>query len=41
MAIAIAGAPAGVLVFGEEKVVYWREAACGHNRLGIYLFIYL
>jgi hypothetical protein len=25
----LAGAPAGVKVFGEEKTVYWREAAAG------------
>jgi len=37
MAVAIAGAPAGVLTFGEEKSIYWREAASGHNKLAYYL----
>jgi len=32
----IASAP-GVKVFGEEKLVYWREAAAGHNRFAYYL----
>ncbi|KAJ3177496.1 hypothetical protein HDU85_005863 [Gaertneriomyces sp. JEL0708] len=30
--VALAGAPAAVKIFGEEKPVYWREAASGHNR---------
>jgi hypothetical protein len=33
----LAASPAGVKVFGEEKPVYWREAAAGHNRLAYYL----
>ncbi|KAJ3109992.1 hypothetical protein HDU96_006992 [Phlyctochytrium bullatum] len=33
----LAGAPAGVKVFGEEKSVFWREAAAGHNRLAYFL----
>ncbi|KAJ3109532.1 hypothetical protein HDU97_005189 [Phlyctochytrium planicorne] len=33
----LAGAPAGVKVFGEEKSVYWREAAAGHNKLSYFL----
>jgi len=37
MAIGLAAASAGVKVFGEEQIVYWREAACGHNRLAYYL----
>jgi len=37
MAIGVAGSPAGVLTFGEEKVVYWREAACGHGKLAYYI----
>ncbi|KAJ3127909.1 hypothetical protein HK098_005550 [Nowakowskiella sp. JEL0407] len=34
---ALASAPAGVKVFGEEKVVYWREAAAGHSRIAYYI----
>ncbi|TPX35033.1 hypothetical protein SmJEL517_g02426 [Synchytrium microbalum] len=37
IAITIAGAPAGVRVFGEEKSVYWREAAAGHSRSAYYV----
>ncbi|KAJ3413478.1 hypothetical protein HDV05_007923 [Chytridiales sp. JEL 0842] len=37
IAIALAGAPAGVKVFGEEKTVYWREAGAGHNKLAYYV----
>ncbi|KAI8853994.1 hypothetical protein BC829DRAFT_381042 [Chytridium lagenaria] len=33
----LAGAPAGVKVFGEEKPVYWREAAAGHNKLAYFV----
>ncbi|KAI8816706.1 uncharacterized protein EV422DRAFT_275965 [Fimicolochytrium jonesii] len=29
--VSLAGAPAGVKVFAEERPVYWREAASGHN----------
>jgi hypothetical protein len=36
-AIALAAAPAGVKIYGEEKVVFWREASSGHNRLAYYL----
>ncbi|KAL8934548.1 MAG: hypothetical protein Q9211_005166, partial [Gyalolechia sp. 1 TL-2023] len=32
----IASAP-GVRIFGEEKLVYWREASSGHSRLAYYL----
>ncbi|KAL7748707.1 hypothetical protein RI367_005860 [Sorochytrium milnesiophthora] len=35
--IALAGAPAGVKVFSEEKAVYWREAASGHNVFSYYM----
>jgi hypothetical protein len=31
------GAPAAVKIFSEEKPVYWREAASGHNRLAYFL----
>ncbi|KAI8622739.1 hypothetical protein BC830DRAFT_1159973 [Chytriomyces sp. MP71] len=37
LAIALASAPSGVKVFGEEKHVYWREAASGHSRLAYFL----
>lgn len=33
---AIAASPAGIKVFGEEKTVYWREAASGHSKLAYY-----
>ncbi|KAF1992167.1 ABC transporter-like protein [Aulographum hederae CBS 113979] len=32
----IASSPS-VKMFGEEKLIYWREAASGHNRLAYYL----
>jgi hypothetical protein len=37
LAVGIAGAPAGVLAFGEEKAVFFREAAAGHSRLAYYI----
>jgi hypothetical protein len=37
LAIGLAGSPAGVLTFGEEKLVYYREAAAGHNTLAYYI----
>ncbi|KAJ1551534.1 hypothetical protein HK405_014329, partial [Cladochytrium tenue] len=37
IAIAVASAPSAVRVFGEEKAVYFREAAAGHNKLAYYL----
>ncbi|KAJ3329063.1 hypothetical protein HDU76_008727 [Blyttiomyces sp. JEL0837] len=37
MAVAMAGAPAGVKVFAEERTVFWREKASGHNRAAYYL----
>lgn len=37
LAVGIAGSPAGVLTFGEEKHVYYREAAAGHNTLAYYI----
>ncbi|KAJ3175908.1 hypothetical protein HK101_010565 [Irineochytrium annulatum] len=36
ISISLAGAPSGVKVFGEEKAVYWREAAAGHDALAYY-----
>ncbi|RAL62605.1 hypothetical protein DID88_004452 [Monilinia fructigena] len=32
LAIGLTASAPGVKVFGEEKLVYWREAAAGHNR---------
>ncbi|KAI3654726.1 hypothetical protein MP228_000106 [Amoeboaphelidium protococcarum] len=37
MAVGLSGAPAAVKIFGEEKVVYWREAAAGHSRSAYYV----
>ena len=37
LAVGLAGSPAGVLAFGEEKDVFYREAAAGHNRIAYYL----
>ncbi|KAJ3099392.1 hypothetical protein HDU97_003225 [Phlyctochytrium planicorne] len=37
IAVAMAGAPAGVKVFGEEKTVYWREASSGHSKGAYFL----
>lgn len=37
LAIALAAAPGGVKVFGEERPVYWRESASGHNKASYYI----
>jgi hypothetical protein len=37
LSIALAGAPSGVKVFGEEKPVYWRETASGHSRSAYFI----
>ncbi|KAJ3331205.1 hypothetical protein HDU76_003790 [Blyttiomyces sp. JEL0837] len=37
IALALASAPSGVKVFGEEKSVYFREAAAGHSKLAYYI----
>ncbi|KAJ3308985.1 hypothetical protein HDU76_003758, partial [Blyttiomyces sp. JEL0837] len=37
VAIAVSSAPAGVKIFGEEKLVFWRESASGHNTLAYFL----
>ncbi|KIV95082.1 hypothetical protein, variant 1 [Exophiala mesophila] len=37
LAIGLAASAAGVKVFGDEKLIYWREAAAGHNRYAYYL----
>ena len=35
--VSMASAPAGVAVFGDEILVFWREAASGHSKLAYYL----
>ena len=35
--VGLAGAPAGVKIFSEEREVYWRETAAGHNTLAYYI----
>ena len=37
LAIGLTASSPGVKIFGEEKLVYWREAASGHNRLAYYI----
>ncbi|KAJ3326983.1 hypothetical protein HDU76_012450 [Blyttiomyces sp. JEL0837] len=37
IALALASAPAGVKVFGEERAIFFREAAAGHNKLAYYI----
>jgi hypothetical protein len=37
MAIGLAASSPGVKAFGEEKIVYWREAGAGHSRLAYFL----
>ncbi len=37
LAIGLTASSPGVKIFGEEKLVYWREAASGHNRLAYYV----
>ncbi|KAK5059647.1 hypothetical protein LTR69_006236 [Exophiala sideris] len=37
LAIGLAASAAGVKVFGDEKLTYWREAAAGHNRYAYYI----
>jgi hypothetical protein len=36
-AVGLAGAPAGVKIFSEEKEIYWREASAGHSPVPYYL----
>lgn len=36
LAVGLTASAPGVKVFGEEKLVYWREAAAGHNRFAYY-----
>lgn len=37
MSVGIAAASAGVKAFGEDMVIYWREASSGHNRISYYI----
>lgn len=37
MAIGLAGSAPGVWVFGEEKMIFYRESASGHSRSAYYL----
>lgn len=37
IAIGLIASSPGVKIFGEEKLVYWREANAGHNRLAYYI----
>ncbi|KAG9228324.1 hypothetical protein BJ875DRAFT_527461, partial [Amylocarpus encephaloides] len=36
LAIGLTASAPGVKIFGEEKLVFWREAAAGHNRFSYY-----
>jgi hypothetical protein len=37
IAICLTASALGVKIFGEERLVFWREAAAGHNRFAYYL----
>ena len=37
LAIGLTASAPGVKIFGEERLVYWREAAAGHNRFAYYI----
>ena len=37
LGIGLAGSAPGVKTFGEEKLVYWREASSGHSRSAYYI----
>jgi hypothetical protein len=37
MSLGLAGSSPGVKAFGEEKIVYWREAGAGHSQLAYFL----
>ncbi|KAG4440935.1 hypothetical protein IFR05_003564 [Cadophora sp. M221] len=37
LAVGLTASAPGVKIFGEEKLVYWREAAAGHNRFAYYI----
>lgn len=37
LAIGLMASSPGVKIFGEERMVYWREAGAGHNRFSYYI----
>ena len=37
LAVGLTASSPGVKIFGEEKLMYWRETASGHNRLAYYI----
>ncbi|KAI9347665.1 P-loop containing nucleoside triphosphate hydrolase protein [Obelidium mucronatum] len=37
ISVAMAAGPAGVRLFSEERLVFWREASSGHNRVAYFL----
>ena len=37
LSIGLTASSPGVKIFGEEKLIYWREAASGHNRFAYYM----
>lgn len=37
LSIGLTASSPGVKIFGEEKLIFWREAASGHNRVAYYL----
>jgi ABC-type multidrug transport system ATPase subunit len=37
LAVGLTASAPGVKIFGEEKLVFWREAASGHNRFAYYI----
>jgi hypothetical protein len=37
LSVGLSGAPAGVKTFGEERVLYWREAAAGHSKIAYFI----
>jgi energy-coupling factor transporter ATP-binding protein EcfA2 len=41
VAVGLAASAAGVRTFGDERVIYWREAASGHNRASYFLGVTL
>lgn len=41
IAIGVSCGTAGVKIFGEDRVVYWREAAAGHDKVAYFLGVVL
>jgi hypothetical protein len=41
IAVGLAASAAGVRTFGDEKVIYWREAASGHNKASYFIGVAL